>query len=247
MGYFRCEDIENKGNVTAFYTGADVKIRKGCTEDIAVCCRDFGFDFERAAITKQKHTTNIDIVDEDYLAGIRRGNQNGERGVDGLLTDVPGVLLCTYEADCVPVYFYDPVKRVAGMVHSGWRGTADCISEKAAGMMKDRFGCRAEDICVFLGPHICGECYEVGGELITEFEKNFGYAAAGFFVKKSDEKYLLNMSAAIRFCLERAGIPGENITESGRCTFSEEAFCSYRRTGEKTERMLTAIGLNPLK
>ena len=150
------------------------------------------------------------------------------------------------EADCVPVYFYDPVKEVIAMVHSGWKGTVKKISEVTIQKMKSGFGCQSSDMLVAIGPHICRYCYEVGAELLEEFSQSFDkQELKKIFRPKNQEKYLLNLEEAVRLTLLKNGVPAENIFSAGVCTLHSQvegySFCSYRRTKSKTERMLTAI------
>lgn len=237
-------ELEKTGLVKAFYTDKENLCRKKEPGDVAMLAARFGVAPSRIALSCQKHTDNIGIITEDSCGyGIIKEHPYGLY-VDGMLTDVPGILLCTYEADCTPVYLLDPVRKVIGMVHGGWKGTAKCIAEKAVGMMSERYGSDPGDILVHLGPCICGECYEVGEELIGEFSEKFsGEQVKSFFAPKDNGKYLLDMKKAIGISLRRAGVVKCNITDSGICTFSSERLCSYRRDGEKYHRMATAIML----
>jgi YfiH family protein len=148
-------------------------------------------------------------------------------------------------ADCVPVFLFDPVRRAVGLVHSGWRGTAECIAPKAAALLQEQYGSRPEDLLVCLGPHICGRCYEVGAELIPPFRASFSEAECGRFFPPAQApgKYLLDLSEAIRLSLTRAGVPPEQIRSSGRCTFEDPRLCSWRRDKQKEERILSVIAL----
>ena len=83
---------------------------------------------------------------------------------DGLITDIPGLALCIFTADCTPILLYDPVKRCAGAVHAGWRGTAMDIAGKAVRKMAETFGSRPENICAAVGPCISRCCFETGEE-----------------------------------------------------------------------------------
>ena len=84
---------------------------------------------------------------------------------DGLVTGTPGVGLATFVADCVPVFLYDPVRRVAGIVHAGREGTCLDIGGKAIGVMREAFGCLPGDVRAVIGPSAGPCCYEVGVEL----------------------------------------------------------------------------------
>ena len=95
------------------------------------------------------------------------------RDVDGMITDIPGITLVTFFADCVPLYFLDPVHKAIGLSHSGWRGTVKRMGQVTVDAMKEAFGTRPEDIIACIGPSICGDCYEVGEEVADEFADDF--------------------------------------------------------------------------
>ena len=88
-----------------------------------------GFDCESLVCSDQTHTTNVRVMTEaDRGKGFVRPKDY--RDVDGMITNVPGLTLATFYADCVPLYFVDPVKRAIGLSHSGWRGTVGKIGKK---------------------------------------------------------------------------------------------------------------------
>ncbi len=164
-----------------------------------------------------------------------------ESGFDGVVTNERGLLLCTLEADCVPVYLFDPVKKAVAMVHSGWKGTAGKISANAVKLMTEKYGTKAENITASTGPCICSECYEISAELIPRFEENFTKEEISrFFTAKENGKFLLNLLLAIRITLEKAGVKSENIFESDVCTYHSGVCPSYRN-GDVERRMLTGI------
>lgn len=215
----------------------------------------------------RKLTAYFSITDEDITATFQRHSSNvlavthkdAGRHVfyrpdpmviaDGIVTDEPGLLLCSMESDCTPVFLLDPVRRVIGMIHSGWRGTASLISVNAVRLMKESYGCLADDILVGFGPCICKECYEVGEDLIPHFSANFSEAEIlSFFAPKADGKYLLDVNEAISISLVREGIRRENIHASPYCTFHDDLFFSHRRELREglpgSDNMCTGIMLN---
>ena len=248
--FFSIPEMDKRGGIKTLYTTSsdiawnyeDEKSR----ENYLDLGNQLGLAPEDMVKTKQTHTDLVKIVSrENGGDGILRPIDEAHAH-DGLITNEKNLLLCTVEADCVPVYFYDPVKEVIAMVHSGWKGTVKKISEVTIKKMKSAFGCRAEDMVVAIGPHICKDCYEVGVDLYEEFSRSFGSQdAEKFFTLKNQEKYLLNLEEAVRFTLLQNGVPEANIFSAGVCTLHSQkeghSFCSYRRTKSKSERMLTAI------
>ena len=110
--------------------------------------RAIGVEKEKMVYTQQTHTTNVAVV-----SGKDAGSTLKE--TDGLVTDSPGICLVTFYADCVPLYFVDPVRRAIGLSHSGWRGTVGKMAAATVEKMKECFGTRPEDIIAAVGPSIC--------------------------------------------------------------------------------------------
>ena len=212
---------------------------------------------ERMVRPCQEHTDRVLIADES-LAGMGVVKETAKPAADGLISNIPGMVLCVITADCVPVALLDPVKKAIGLVHSGWKGTAGLISVRALEMMRDNYGTDPADVIVSIGAHICGKCYEVGPELIPRFQDHYSMEDIhSFFIAKEiaekthkdkmpenkiskgtitegkmserNDKYLLNMSRAISCSLIREGIRESKIHISDRCTFEDPELNSYRR------------------
>ena len=248
--YFSIPELDKRGCVKTLYTtSCDTAWNfedENARENYLALGQQLGIRLENMVKSKQTHTNVVKIVTrENGGDGILRALDESEP-YDGLITNEKNLLLCTVEADCVPVYFYDPVKEVIAMVHSGWKGTVKKISEVTIQKMKSAFGCQSSDMLVAIGPHICKDCYEVGQDVFEEFSRSFVPEEMGkIFRQKNQEKYLLNLEEAVRLTLVKNGVAAENIFSAGVCTLHSEVegynFCSYRRTKSKTERMLTAI------
>jgi YfiH family protein len=186
---------------------------------------------------------------------------------DGLITNVPGILLAIQTADCLPVLLVDPDKRAVGAFHAGWRGTLKRIVEKGVGAMQQHFGSDPKKILAAIGPGIYACCYEVGKDLRTQFEAQFNYAK-DLFVEVSNydpvrEKYPmlfltarapghsdlgpqihLDLVEANRRQLLDAGVPAKNIAASDLCTSCRtDILFSYRKERGKTGRMMGAVGI----
>ena len=129
-------------------------------------------DMERMVVTWQTHTTNVRLVSEqDFGKGVI--SDRDYRDVDGLITNIPGVTLVTFFADCVPLYFVDTKKHVIGLSHSGWRGTVHRMGAETIRRMTEVFGTDPNDVVACIGPSICQDCYEVGPEVIEQFRNSF--------------------------------------------------------------------------
>ena len=197
----------------------------------------------------------VDSVPEEPLAG------------DGIITATPGLLLAIQTADCLPVTLVDTKRRVIGVFHAGWRGTVQRIVEKGVGEMVRCCGSNPRHIKAAIGPGIQGCCYEVGEEVRTKFESQFGYAEKLFReVKESDpvrEKYpllfltarapghsdlpkklFLDLVEANCQQLLAAGVSKKNIEASLLCTnCNTDLLFSYRAENGKTGRMMGVAGI----
>jgi len=129
-------------------------------------------DLNRIVCSDQTHTTNVRVVTEaDAGKGVTRPRDYTD--VDGLITNVPGLTLATFYADCVPLYFVDPAHRAIGLSHSGWRGTVARMGEKTLQAMAEQYGTRPEDVFCAIGPSICRDCYEVSADVAEAFAREF--------------------------------------------------------------------------
>lgn len=174
--------------------------------------------WERVVLSHQTHTTNIRVVTEED-AGTGLVKQRNYENVDGLITNIPNLPLVTFYADCVPLYFVDPVHRAIGLSHSGWRGTLNRMGRCTIEAMKKEYGSQPEDILACVGPSICQDCYEVGEEVAQEFEKGFLPEQKKQILKqKPDGKYLLNLWKANEIILLEAGIKKEHLAITDICT-----------------------------
>lgn len=198
-----------------------------------------------------------------------RGFAHGLVG-DGLVTDVPGILLAVKTADCMPVIIVDKKKKAAGIFHAGWRGTLHRIVEKGVGEMFRWFGSKPRDLQAVLGPSIRDCCYSVGEEVRDHFRSQFAYADELFREWQTYEdihlKYpllfltmrapghselptqiLLNLAEANRRQLLDAGVSPKNIAVLPQCTASDtKTFFSHRAEHGKTGRLMSVVGIRAI-
>ncbi|MBI4389636.1 MAG: laccase domain-containing protein [Nitrospinae bacterium] len=190
-------------------------------------------------LARQVHGARTYVLDDPSVAGAALATVEADAIVTGLVEKPIGVLT----ADCIPIVVYDPELRVVGAVHAGRKGTAEKILSRTIGVMRERYGCRPENLRLGMGPGIGACCYEVGEECAGPFAQNFSGGKP--FVKKSrGGKYLIDLFGANEADgLDAGALPG-NIFRSGQCTAcSGDAFYSYRREGPGTGRMLTVAML----
>lgn len=204
--------------------------------------------------TDQTHTTNIRIVTEkDRGKGVTRARDYKE--IDGLVTNVPGIVLSAFFADCVPVYVVDPVHKAIGLAHSGWRGTVASIGQALLKKMWEAYGTRPEECLAAIGPSICRECYEVSEDVADAFFRVFGLPIADsmeeaeeknlILYRKRNHKYQLDLWRANELVLLDAGVPQEQIAVTNICTCCNmEKLFSHRATNGERGNLGAFIKLN---
>ena len=172
-----------------------------------------GVDPEKMVYTCQTHTTNVALV-----TGEDAGKSLPE--TDGMITRTPGLCLVTFYADCVPLYFVDPVRKAVGLSHSGWRGTVGKIGAVTVRKMQEVFGSDPRDILAAIGPSICQDCYEVSEDVAQEFKQAFARHSKEkqLLYRKEDGKYQLNLWRANELGFLEAGVRAERIAAAGVCT-----------------------------
>jgi len=177
-----------------------------------------GVDYNSMVFSRQTHTTNVRVVTEaDRGKGIVKPLDYEE--IDGMITNVPGICLAAFYADCVPLFFVDPVHRAIGLIHSGWRGTVGKIGQVTLEMMRHEYQTNPEDVFTAVGPSICQECYEVSEDVIEQFRSSFREEQwKELFYQKENGKYQLNLWKANEHILTEAGIPKEHLAVTNVCT-----------------------------
>lgn len=207
--------------------------------------KNFGIDASHMVRMLQTHTDNIYVV-EKKDAGLGVIREEPQMPYDGIITNEKNIMLLTVEADCTPVYILDPVNKAIAMIHSGWKGTVKKVVIKAIEKMSEHYGTKKEDILIHFGPAICGNCYEVGIELIDDFKKILKCDEIHKVftpIPNKNEKYLLDVTESIKLTLLSYGVIEKNITKSEYCTYHDDIFHSWRREHDKTKQMLTGIML----
>lgn len=195
-------------------------------------------------LSHQTHTTNVvKVTKADCGNGLT--SSLSYQDVDGLITNEPEVCLTTFYADCVPLYFVDPVKKAIGLSHSGWRGTVGKMGKCTVEKMQKEFGCDPKNMIAAVGPSICQECYEVSEDVIEEFQVAFEEKDWNqLFYKKSNGKYQLNLWKANELILLEAGIPKTQIAITNLCTCcNPEVLFSHRASQGKRGNLAAFLAL----
>ncbi len=193
-------------------------------------CNAIGVDWKRVVISAQEHHTVVrKITAEDIGRGITREREYTD--VDGLMTDVPGVVLCTQYADCVPLFFADPIKRVVATSHSGWKGTVAQIGAVTVRRMQETYGCDPKDVLAGIGPSIGPCCFEVDSPVYEAFAA-LPFVDSQIVHEDGNGKYHIDLWETNRRILLQAGLLPEHITVTDLCTkCHSDTFWSHRVTG----------------
>ena len=211
-------------------------------------------------LSQQTHTTNIRLVTEkDRGKGLTVPLDYQD--VDGLVTNERGIVLVTSFADCVPLYFVDPVHHAIGLAHSGWRGTAGQMGMCMVRAMAEQFGSNPQDLYTAIGPSICQDCYEVSEEVAREFKALFegeeeleqevfdsGYmgGTSGRYSHVVEPgvqqgRYQLDLWLANAMILRKTGVPMERIAIADICTCHNPDYLFSHRASQGRRGNLSAF------
>ncbi len=216
--------------------------RENVLQNYEIICSAENINPDNLVLSAQTHTNNVICVTKtDCGKGIFKDSFSD---VDGLITNQRKVALVTQYADCTPLLFCDPVKRVVATSHAGWRGTVKQIGKVTVEKMCSEYGCDPKNIIVGIGPCIKECCYEVDDPVFSEFEKLEFLDLETIFTKKENSKYMLNLVNANKQILLKAGILPQNIDESDICTCcNAEYLHSHRATNGKRGNLAAIIEL----
>jgi polyphenol oxidase len=266
------------GGVTTEYGGAQLNLGYTAQDSKANVDRNRAlFIAKLGATTKKKnwplvnlsqiHSGIIHTVTADFAKSVVTKPKTIRSG-DGLITNIPGIIIAVKVADCIPVIAVDQRRRVIGVFHAGWRGTVQRIVEKGIGEMRRQFASDPRDIHAVIGAGIGKCCYEIGGEVETEFQSQFAYASELFedvfdywslhtrypmlFLNQRapghGEPALsrhLDLVKANRYQLRDAGVPEANISSLDLCTHCRtDLFFSHRKE-QVSGRMMAAVAIRP--
>lgn len=203
-------------------------------------CNCLNLDINTIVKPHQTHTDNIVEVNQ-----IKQLNE-----VDGIITNKKEITLLTTSADCTSLLFYDPIKRVIGNVHSGWRGTLQAIGKKAVEKMMEKYETNPKDVICCICPCIRQCCFEVDEDVKKLFKQEYyNLENINDIIKKGNiiegkQKYYIDTTEINKQILKNIGLKEENIIDSNICTMcNPEHFHSYRAEKENSGRNAAIISL----
>jgi len=187
-----------------------------------------GMDIPQVFWRKQVHGNDI------LEAAGGQASAKGCPDADAYVTAEKNLPIAIRTADCVPVFFFNPIRRVIGLAHAGWKGTYKAIAAKTVQKMQEKYASQPADLKIVLGPGIRECCYQVGEEFREYFPSH---------VRGRGGHLYADVVSANRDQLLKAGVRQENILDSRICTCCNNDYFSFRRDGEKAGRMISLMML----
>lgn len=225
------------GGISNFESNKDYFLR-----NYEKICNELKIDKNNILRPIQTHTDIVKIA----------GKENGiflkeYKDVDGIITNKVNKAISIVLADCTPILLFDPVKKVIGNIHSGWRGTVKKIAKNAVSKMIEVYKCEPKDIICCIGPTIRKCHFEVDEDVKEIFKNNF----PNYFdiikvgeLKEQKQKYNIDTVKVNTMMLLEAGLKEENIIDSKICTVCEsELMHSYRKERDNAGRNTAIIML----
>jgi len=207
-----------------------------------IFCQGVGVEADNIVTAQQVHTDNVVVVTAKHLGKGAQIYSEAIEATDALITNVPNIPLMLFFADCVPVLIVDPVHKVIGIAHAGWKGTIDHIGQKTILAMQTHFGTDPQQCLVGIAPSVGPCCYEVDHIVIDKLKEQFKDWEQ--LVRPKGSKLYLDLWQANRLQLEQIGVQPSNIVVSKVCTVcNKELFFSYRAEDGCTGRIGAVIVL----
>lgn len=216
-------DEHESGNFSMRETDTGTEIARQNRKQL---CQELGFRDNRLAYPKQTHSADVHVVNDEYH------HHDG----DAVIAIQPGWLLGVMTADCVPVLLYDPESGMYAAVHSGWRGSAQNITDATLAKAVREFRIDPRNIYAWVGPAAGADSYEVGSDVVSQFNRRYSHP-------KNEDTWLFDNKSVVRDQLINGGIEPDHIEVSGLDTITNQELHSVRRDGEQSGHMLAAIGV----
>ncbi|AUJ26763.1 MULTISPECIES: peptidoglycan editing factor PgeF [Virgibacillus] len=242
-GFTTKKDGVSDGSYTSLNVGFHVDdLSKNVLLNRERIARNVRFPLENWVCGQQVHQTNIHFVRPSDKGKGAQNYHSAIKGVDGLITNHSNIMLSAFFADCVPLYFYDPVTSFIGIAHAGWKGTVHQMAKHMVEKLQ-RYGVERENLLVTVGPCISKMCYEVDAHVVNQIPTIF---KANVVDTKAENRYLLDLKQLNVDILLQSGVLRNNIDVTNYCTYRDETlFFSHRRDHGETGRMLGFIGFLP--
>lgn len=199
---------------------------------------DLGLTLEDIVVPRQVHSSKIMVVGKHEKGQGAKEPTSILIGTDGLITTESNVYLAILTADCLPVFFYDPVSQLIGIAHAGWRGIIDQIIPKMLDQFKS-LGSVPENLIIGIGPGICQKHFVVKKDVLKYFLPLYSSAT---FVRNNDG--YIDLKKTVMIDLKKAFVNNHNIETMPFCTVCDNGiFPSFRKEGSGTLQMMSVIGI----
>lgn len=208
-------------------------------------CSAIGFEYKNLIRPTMSHSDNVQIVLSKVNLDAPDMNIPSLEKTDGLITDKKSFVLATTGSDCITIVFFDPVKKVLGNVHSGWRGTLEGISHNAVEKLKENFNVDTKNLICCMAPAIRKCHFEVDSDVADMFYEKYKYFYdINEIISKGSggnpEKYYIDTIKINMNLLRNDGLKEENIIDSKICTVCNESMINSFRAHKEN------FGLNAL-
>ena len=243
-----CVTTRLGGVSTGIYAELNLSFSRGeaaekVLQNYDILCNTLNFDKNSFVLCHQTHTTNIRVVTEqDRGMGVTK--KSTIKNTDGLVTNIPGIQLVVFCADCVPILLFDPNKKAIAAIHAGWRGTVNGIAKKAIQKMELNYGTHAKDIIAGIGPSIGQCCFQVDEPVVKEFRQKLPFAEDVIMKDTVPERYKIDLWETNKRILMDCGVEQNNIELTKICTMCHtDLFYSHRVMGNDRGNMAGIIAL----
>lgn len=244
--YIQFKELKNHNDIIHLFTKKPYNFSKitsteeNIKKEYEKIEKEVNFNFLSIKKPIQTHTNIVKVLTKENL-------NDDFQDVDGLITDLKGVALVTSLADCQGILLYDPIKKIIGNIHSGWKGTLNKIIVNAIKLMEENFGCDPKNIEAYICPSILKCCFEVDKEVVDMFYENYNniddYVMKGD-IKQGKQKYYIDTISINVNSMKELGLLEENIHCSNICTkCHSDKYHSYRTDHDKSGRNIALICL----
>lgn len=224
----------------ALHTGDD---REKVKENRKIISSVLGVEPNNWVAGKQVHGSQVRVVTEQEKGRGALDYGSALEDTDALITNIPGLVLTSYHADCVSILILDPNKKAIGVAHAGWRGTVDKIGIKTLQKMQEVYGSQLQDFLIAIGPSIGPCCFEVDEKVLLPWKENFPYWQE-ITKPVGSNKWLIDLWETNKREFLELGVIEKNIAVTDLCTSCRtDLFFSYRAEKGRTGRMAALIAL----
>lgn len=229
--------FDGEKDVYAFFTTRDLPLKPGERENLTtevennkkLICKGFNIPEENLIIPVQTHSTNVGIIQAPFSSQIFENT-------DALITEEKNIAIALNFADCVPIIFYDPIKKISAIAHAGWRGTASKIAVKTVKKMVKKFNCKPKDIIALIGASIGRCCFEVKEDVKEKLLQTVGESQKSLVY----DNMHIDLKLINKLQIQSCGVVKIDVSEDCTCC-KNGLYFSYRKEKGNTARHSAVI------